>query len=139
MGPVLGLVLPSHASNARNRSNCPRSIFDDLGVADRIGEIIHVYAPHVSLALFEVQLIDVVLLALMEVNGFGVDGREGGGEIYFADYLRLAATVSSGIDNDEIVRGNRAQADRIRGVSLLDPVPVSSAAMQEANFRQTFA
>ena len=77
----------------------------------------------------------MVLLALVEVNGFGMNRGEGRGEVNFADNLRLPVTVNARVDDDEVVRRDRAQADGIRRVSLLDPVPAPTGTMQEANFR----
>ena len=63
-------------------------------------------------------------------------GRQRRREIHFANHLRLAVLVSirsaSGINNHEIVRGHRTQADRIRRISLLHPMPIPAAAMQKS-------
>jgi hypothetical protein len=48
-------------------------------------------------------MLDVVLLALMDVDRFRMHGRQRRGNIDFADHFRLAAVFASGIDDDEIV------------------------------------
>src|SRR5215471_5611452 len=67
--------------------------FEDanLGVADRVGEVIHVNWFHIGLALIKIQMLNVVLLSLVDVDRFRMDGRERRREIDFPDHLRLAS------------------------------------------------
>src|SRR5207248_6890810 len=73
-----------------------------LRIADRVREVVHVDRLHVGFALFEVQMLDMVLLALVDVYRFRMDGSERRREIDFADHLRLAPTFTSRIDDDEV-------------------------------------
>ena len=66
-----------------------------LRVADRVGVVIDVHRLHVGLALVEIELVDVILLALMKVNRFRVHGRERGGKIHFADHFGLAVLLAA--------------------------------------------
>src|SRR5580700_9004091 len=80
-----------------------------LRVSDGIGVVIGVHLFYISLALFEVEMLDVILLPAVNVDGFLVKKNERAGKIYFADDIRRA----SDIDDDEIVAGDRAKADGI--------------------------
>ena len=111
----------------------------DLRVADRVRVVIDVHRLDVRLALVEIEMVDVILLALVEVNRFGMDGRERGGKIDFADHFRLAVLLARSIDDDEIVGRDGTQADGIRGIGLLHPVPVAAAAMEVARFAKALA
>ena len=111
----------------------------DLGVADGVGEVVHVDALYVGFAVIEIEPLDVVLLSLVNVDRLGMNGGESGREIHFANDLRLSILSAGDIDNDEIVGRYRAQADRIRRIALLDPVPVISAPMQKPCFGQPLA
>ncbi len=62
----------------------------DLRVADGVGVVIHVDAFHVGFALIEIEALDVVLLALVEIDRFGMDRGERGREIHFADHFGFA-------------------------------------------------
>ena len=106
-----------------------------LGVADGVSEVVHVHALHVGLALVEVQPLDVVLLSLVEINCFGMDGGERAGEIYLTDYLRLVRDV----DDDEVVGSDRAQADGIGRIGFLRPVPMVSGAVEESSLGEPLA
>ena len=85
----------------------------------------------------------MILLALMKINRFRMNGGERRRKIHFADHFRLAASflrsASRRIDDDEIVGRNRTQAHRVRRICFLHPVPVSSAAMEKSRFGQPFA
>jgi hypothetical protein len=52
--------------------------FEDanLGVADRVREIVHVDGFHVGFAFVEVQMLNVVLLPLVDVDRLRMDGGE---------------------------------------------------------------
>jgi hypothetical protein len=58
---------------------------------------------HIRFALGEIQILNVVLLPLVDIDRFGMHGRECGREIYFADHLRLAIVFAASIDDDEII------------------------------------
>ena len=104
----------------------------DLGVTDGIRVVVDVHLLDVSLAFFEIEMLDVVLLAPVEVYGFFVDEYEGTGIIDFADDIGLSRDV----DDHKIVARNRAQADGVGRIGLVRPVVVSASAMQEARFRE---
>lgn len=114
----------------------------DLGVADGVGVVIHVDAFYVGFALIEIEALDVVLLALVQIDRFGMDCGESGGEIYFADHFGFAVFGAVGAAGDvrdyEIIGGDGAEADRIGWIGLLDPVPVFAAAMEETRFGEAF-
>ena len=103
-----------------------------LRVANRVGVIIHIHALDVGFAFFEIQMLHVVLLAAVDINGFFVHGGQRAGKIHFADHRRRAGNI----DNHEIVAGDRAQADGIGGISFLRPVIIFAGAMQKARFGQ---
>ena len=81
------------------------SHFEDanLGVADRIREVVRVDRLYIGFALVEIQTLDVVLLPLMDVDRFWMDGGKCGREVNLADHLRLAFIFSRRVDDDEIV------------------------------------
>jgi len=89
--------------------------------------------------LVEIQAFNVVLLALVDVNRFRMDGGERGGEIYFADHLRLAILFAGRIDDDEIIRRNGSQANGVSGIRFVDPMPIPATLMQESRFAKLFA
>ena len=79
--------------------------FEDtnLGVANRVREVVHINWFYIGFAFVEIQMLDVVLLPLMDVDRFGMNGGERGGEIDFADHFRLASHFSRRVDDDEVV------------------------------------
>ena len=77
-------------------------------------------------------MFDVILLRAVQVDGFFVHGGERAGEIDFADDVGLAGDV----DDDEIVAGDRAQADGVGGIRFVRPVIVLAGAVQVAGFGQ---
>jgi len=70
------------------------------------------------------------LLSLVEVDCLGMNGGERGRKIHLAHNLQLAVPFSCGVDDHEIVGGDRPQADRVRRIRLLNPVPFPAAAME---------
>src|SRR5438270_5542340 len=84
-------------------------------------------------------MLDMVLLALMEVDCLRMNCGQRRGEIDFADYFRLAPVFSGRIDDDEVVGRDRTQTDRVRWIGFVDPVPVSAALMQESGFSKLLA
>ena len=127
------------AGNLRIRLSRAR-LFGDfqhahLRVANRVGVVVDVDSLHVRLAFFEVEMLDVILLRAVQVDGFFVHGGQRAGKIDFADDFRLAGDV----DDDEIVAGHRAQADGVRGIRFLGPVIVFAGAVQKARFREARA
>ena len=101
-----------------------------LCVADRIGVIVHVHSLHVGLALFEVEVLDIVLLAGVQVDGFLVHENERTREVNFANDIRFTGDV----DDHEIVAGDRTQADGIRRIGFVRPVIVCARQMQKTRF-----
>jgi len=75
----------------------------NLRVPDRVRVVVHVNRLHISFALVEIQMLDMVLLALVDVDRFRMHGRQCGREIDFANDLRLAFVFSRRIDDHEIV------------------------------------
>src|ERR1019366_7562350 len=102
-------------------------------------EIVHVHTLHVGFALAEIKPLDVVLLPLMNVDSLWMDGGKGGRKIYLSDHLRLSILLARSIDDDEIVGRHRTQADRVRRIALLHPVPVASAPLQVPCFSKSLA
>src|SRR6266481_4463104 len=107
----------------------------DLGVADGVGVVIHVDAFDVGLALLEVEMFDVMLLAVVNVDGFLVEENERAGEIHFADDRGLASDV----DDHEIIAGHGAQTDGVGRVGFLRPVIIFSRQMQITGFGEARA
>ncbi len=93
-----------------------------MGVADGVGVVVDVDALDVGLALLEVEMLDVVLLAAVKVDGFFVEEDESAGEIDFANDGGRAGDV----DDHEIVAGHGAQADGIGRIGFLHPVIILS-------------
>ena len=48
----------------------------NLGVADRVRVVVHIDRFHVSLALVEIQMLNVILLPLVDVDRLRMNGRE---------------------------------------------------------------
>ncbi len=93
-----------------------------MGVADGVGVVVDVDALDVGLALLEVEMLDVVLLAAVDVDGFFVEEDKSTGEIDFADDGGCAGDVN----DHEIVAGHGTQADGVGGISFLRPVIIFS-------------
>src|SRR5882762_1223068 len=108
--------------------------FEDthLRVSNSVGVVVDVDALDVGFAFFEVEMLNVVLLAAVKVNGFFVKEDQRTGEIDFADHVWRAGDV----DNHEIVAGYRAQADGIGGLGFLRPVVVFPSEMQKTGLRE---
>ena len=77
--------------------------YANLGVANRVREVIHINRFYIGFAFVEIQMLDVVLLPLMDVDRLRMDGGERGGEIDFADHFRVASGFSRRVDDDEVV------------------------------------
>src|SRR6266436_5316689 len=92
----------------------------DLRVSNRIGVVVDANVLDVGFALFEIEMLDVVLLAAMKVNGFFVKEHQRTRKIDLANDVWRAGDI----DNHEIVAGYRAQADGIGGIGFLRPVVV---------------
>src|SRR5581483_8746407 len=101
-------------------------------VANCVGVIVRIHLFDVGLAFFEVQMLDVILLATVDIDGFFVDGGQGAGKIHFADDAGLAGNVN----DDEVVAGNAAQADGIGGISFVRPVKIFAGAMEVSGLGQ---
>src|SRR5271157_248733 len=106
-----------------------------LGVADRVGVVIHVDLLYVGLALLKIQMLDVVLLPPMDINGFFVHRGQRADKIHFANH----EWPPRDINNDEIVAGDRAQADRVRRVRLMRPMIIFPRKMEVSRLRQSRA
>ncbi len=104
----------------------------DLRVADGVGVIVGVDALHVSFAFPEIKVLDVVLLAAMNVDGFFVQENKCAGKIHFADDGRRAGDI----DDYEIVAGDRAQADGVSRIGFLRPVIIFSGKMKKSGLRE---
>src|SRR6266851_450243 len=102
----------------------------DLSVADGVGVVVDVDTLDVGLAFLEVEMLDVVLLAAVNVDGFFVEEHQRAGEIDFADDGGRAGDV----DDHEIIAGHGTQADGIGGIGLLRPVVVFSGEMEKTSF-----
>src|SRR5439155_4335326 len=75
----------------------------DLRIANRVREVVHLDRLHIGFALFEIQMLDMVLLALVDVDRFRMDCGERRREIDLADHVRLTSVFASRIDDDEVV------------------------------------
>ena len=82
--------------------------YSHLGVPDGIGVVVHVHRFHVSFALVEIQPLDVILLPLMDVDRFRMNGGERGREVDLPDHLGPAVLFARRVDNHKIVRGHRS-------------------------------
>src|SRR5260370_30597545 len=71
----------------------------DVRVANGVGVVIDVDLLDVGLALFEIQVFHVVLLAAVDVDGFFMNECERAGKINFTNDIGCAGDV----DNHEIV------------------------------------
>src|SRR5690348_15405217 len=71
----------------------------DLRVANCIGVVVDVHLLYISLAFFEIEMLDVVLLAAVNINRFLVQENQRAWEIDFADYIGPACDI----DDYEIV------------------------------------
>ena len=76
---------------------------------------------HVGLAPLEVELLHLVEPALHDVDGLLVQDLQRAVEVGLADHARRVGLV----DDDEVVRRDRAQADGVGRVRLVRPVPVA--------------
>src|SRR5262249_33024977 len=103
-----------------------------LRVFDGVGVIVGSDLFDVGFALLEVEMFDVILLAVVKVDRLFVDRAEGAGKINLADDARFASDV----DNDEVVASDGTKADGVRGVGLLRPVIKIAGTMEIAGFRQ---
>ena len=70
----------------------------------------------------------MVLLPTMNVDGFFVKENQRAREIHFSNNTRRASNV----DDDEIVAGDRAQANGVGGISFVRPVIMIARKVQEA-------
>src|SRR5579863_4058990 len=110
--------------------------YANLGVTNRVREVVDIDRLDVGFALVKIQMLNVVLLPLMDVDRFRMHGCERRREIDFADHVRLTPVFAGRIDDDEVVGRDRTQADRVRRIGFVDPMPVSAALMQEPGFAQ---
>jgi hypothetical protein len=99
----------------------------DLRVVDGVRVVVDVRSLDVGLALLEVELLDEVLLALDDINGLGVEGRQGGREVDLGDDLGLARDV----DDDEVVGADAAEADGVGRVGLGRVEPLVLGVVEE--------
>ena len=72
----------------------------------------------------------MVLLPAVNVDGFFVKENQRARKIHFADYIGRTCDI----DDNEIVAGDRAQADRIGGIGFVRPVIMISGQMQKTRF-----
>ena len=85
-----------------------------------VGVVIHFHGPGVGLAVFQIELVDGVLGALVEVDGVLID-LGGCGEVI--DLANDPAVVRR-VEDDHIAGGGGAQADIRRGIGVGAPVPL---------------
>ena len=90
-----------------------------LRVRDRIRVVVAVNLPHVRLAAVEVQLLDLIQRPLDDVDRLLVQRRRSAVEARLADHVRTIGRIH----DDEIIRRDRSQAHRIRGIRLIRPLP----------------
>ena len=107
----------------------------NLGVVDGVGEVVTFDGADVGFAANVVELFDLELAGVVEIDGFFVEGGEGGGEVDFGDDLILAGDI----DDDEVVAGYRAEGDGIGGVGIGCPVPGVGGVVEEAEFLEEAA
>ena len=107
----------------------------DLCIGNRVREIFRVHPVDIGLAVVVVEPFHVVLMAVLEVDGFLVDGRKRAREVHFADDPRRVR----GIHDHKIIGRDRAKADGVRRIAFGNPVPPVACAVQETDFRQVLA
>ena len=73
--------------------------YADLRVADGVGVVVDVHSFDIGLALLEIEMLDVVLLPAVDVDGFFVQENQRARKVYFADDVWRA----SDINDDEVV------------------------------------
>jgi hypothetical protein len=83
-----------------------------LRIGDRIGVVIAVDLTDVGLASFEIELLHLVERAFDEVNRLLVQRRRPARETRLADHIGAVGRI----DDDEVVRRDRAKADGIRWI-----------------------
>ena len=81
--------------------------------------------------MIELEAFHMVLLSLVNVDCLLMHRSQCGSEVDFADDFRLSGIAARDVDDDEVVRRHRAQADGVGGIALLHPVPVVAAPMKE--------
>ncbi len=106
-----------------------------LRVADRVGVVIDVYLLDISFAFFEVEMLDVVLLPAVNVNGFFVKKNQRAREIHFADDVWRPRDI----DDDEVVAHDGTEADRVGRIRFVRPVIVISGKMQVTGLNEAGA
>ena len=90
-----------------------------LGVRDCRRVIVAVDLAHERLTALEVEPLHLIQLRLDDVDSPRVERGWPAREIGFANHARLVG----GVDDDEIVGGDRSQADGVGRVRLVDPRP----------------
>ncbi len=106
-----------------------------MGVADSIGVIVDVHLFDVGFTFLKVEMLDVKLLAAVNVDGLFVNEGQGAGKIDFADDVGRAGDV----DDHKIVAGHRAEADGIGGIGFMGPVVIIASQMKKACLREARA
>ena len=107
----------------------------DLGVGDGVGEVFGINLVDVSLAVVIVKALNVVLHAILNIDGLLVQRGEGAREVRLADHARLVRVV----DDHKVVRGNGAQAESVGGIALRDPMPAVLGVVQKAGLLEVLA
>src|SRR5579872_177927 len=98
-----------------------------LRVVDRVGEVIRIDRPDVSFAALVVEALHLILTGFMKIDRFFVQRGEGGGERDFGNDL----VITRDVHDDEIVAGDRTEADRVGGIGVGSPVPGRAGAVQK--------
>ena len=99
---------------------CPVVEDGHLRVVDRVGVVVTLDAAHKGLAVVEIEALDLKQAAFDDVNRLFVEHRRPAGVIGFADHPLTVGEVN----DDEVVRADRPQADRIGGIRLVGPLPL---------------
>src|SRR5262245_44459909 len=106
----------------------------DLRVGNRVRKVIRVHAFHVRAAFGDIELMNVVLLALMEIDRFLMQRGECAGIVHFSDDPGLLCRFH----DDEIIRADASQRDRICRIRIAGPVPLIVCTMNETPIAQVF-
>ena len=88
--------------------------------------------PDVCAALGDVELMHVVLLPLMKIDGLLMQRGKRARKIDFTDDSWLAR----GFDNDKIIRADASERHRVRRIRVTRPMPLVARTMDEPALAQ---
>ena len=100
----------------------------DLRVGDGVGVVIAVDRADERLASLEVEALHLIELPFDDVDGLFVERGRPAREVGLAD----DALAIGRIDDDEVVRRDRSQADGVGRIRLVGPVPLPVGVVDEA-------